>query len=238
MTVPTIRRHRGQPRIAVLPMRQYLTKPIADQITNRITADIISHLATVRELTVISYYLTFGLTAARMDTYEIGQELDARYLVTCGVHYVDDKFRMTTTVIESETGAVSSPFDDHVDPTLSSEDQDRIVGRAVNQVIAQIREAELRRVRRRRPKVLSAYEKLLLSRQHITFLDRVQFDETIRVLNEVIEADPGNGEVYALAAEWHGAIVGEYWSTDRAAEIETAEPEGLSPDAPAKASPR
>ena len=49
-------------------------------------------------------------------------------------------------------------------PAMTFDDQDRIVARLVNVLIPQVRETELRRIRGQRPKALSVYEKILLSR--------------------------------------------------------------------------
>jgi tetratricopeptide (TPR) repeat protein len=93
----------------------------------------------------------------------------------------------------------------------------------VNRLAPQVREAELRRIRGKRPNVLSVYEKVLLSREHITLLSRDHFDEAKSLLDEVIEQDPGYGEAYALAADWHGAMIGERWSNDRLGHVAAIE---------------
>jgi DNA-binding SARP family transcriptional activator/TolB-like protein len=221
--VPAAPGYGGLPRIAVLPLRQFMDKPIPRHMSDGITADIISQLAGLRELTVISHGSTFNLCGPALDTREIGRKLDVRYLVLCRINRAGDRLRLTTELTEAETGAVFPPFFDFVDAGLSFDNQDRIVAQLVNKLLPQVRESELRRIRGKRPSVLSVYEKILLSREHITLLDHGSFDEARRLLDEVIQDDPGYGEAYALAAEWHGTMIGERWSTDRTADIQAVE---------------
>jgi DNA-binding SARP family transcriptional activator/TolB-like protein len=216
MTVPAVAgRHDGPPRIAVLPLRQFMENPVASHISEGITADIVSQLAGLRELTVISHGSTRSLHDPGQDPHEIGRRLNARYLVVCSLRAAGDRLRLTTELTETETGAMLPPVNDYVDAALSFEDQDRIVARLVNLLAPQVRETELRRIRGARPQVMSVYEKILLSREYITVLNRDDFGEAKTLLDEVIAEDPGYGEAYALAADWHGAMIGERWSNDR-----------------------
>jgi adenylate cyclase len=192
-----------------------MDKPLASHISDGITADIVSQLAGLRELTVISHGSTCSLHDPGLDPHEIGHRLNARYLVVCSLRAAGDRLRLTTELTETETGAVLPPVNDYVDAALSFEDQDRIVARLVNLLAPQVRETELRRIRGARPQVLSVYEKILLSREYISLLNRDHFGEAKTLLDEVIEEDPGYGEAYALAADWHGAMIGERWSNDR-----------------------
>jgi DNA-binding SARP family transcriptional activator/Tfp pilus assembly protein PilF len=213
----------GPPRIAVLPLRQFLDNPLPSHISEGITADIVSQLAGLRELTVISHGSTCGLHDPGLDTHAIGRRLNARYLVVCSLRGAGDRLRLTTELTETESGSVLPPVNDYVDAALTFDDQDRIVARVVNRLAPHVRETELRRIRGKRPNILSVYEKVLLSREYIALLDRDHFGEAKTLLDEVMEEDPGYGEAYALAADWHGAMIGERWSHDRPAHVAAIE---------------
>jgi DNA-binding SARP family transcriptional activator/Tfp pilus assembly protein PilF len=223
MTTPAVPGYNGPPRIAVLPLRQFLSTPLASHVSDGVTADIIAQLAGLRELTVISHGSTFSMGDPALDPQAIGRKLDARYLVVCSLHPAGERLRLTTLLTEVATSAVFPPFHDYVDAALSFEDQDRIVARLVNQLVPRVRETELRRIRGKRPNVLSVYEKILLSREHITLLNRDDFAEAKALLDAVILEDPGYGEAYALAADWHGAVIGERWSADMARDLAAVE---------------
>ncbi len=213
----------GPPRIAVLPLRQSADQPLPSHISDGITADIITQLAGLRELSVISHGSTFNLRDPHMEPHDIGRKLNARYLVIGRIRRGGDRLRLTTELTEAETGHIIFSHTDNADVTMTFDDQDRIVARLVNALLPQVRERELRRIRGQRPQVLSVYEKILLSREHILELNKTTFGEAKILLDEVIEEDPGYGEAYALTAEWHGTMIGERWSADRAgglAEVE------------------
>ena len=91
----------------------------------------------------------------------------------------------TTELTEAETGQIVFSHTDDADVAMSFDDQDRIVARLVNVLVPQVRETELRRIRGKRPKVLSVYEKILLSREHILQLNRDKFSEAKTLLDEV-----------------------------------------------------
>jgi DNA-binding SARP family transcriptional activator len=213
----------GPPRIAVLPLRQSEDQPLPGHLSDGIAADIITQLAGLRELTVISHGSTMGLRDPRMEPQAIGRKLNARYLVMGRVRRGGDRLRLTTELTEAETGQIIYSHTDDTGLALSFDDQDRIVARLVNALVPQVRETELRRIRGKRPNVLSVYEKVLLCREQIMLLDRHGIDQVKTLLDEVIQEDPGYGEAYALAADWHGIMVGEGWSADRAADIAAIE---------------
>ena len=221
-TVPAVPGH-GPPRIAVLPLRQSEDQAVPSHISDGIIADIIAQLAGLREMTVISHGSTYGLRDPNMQPWEIGRKLNARYLVLGRIRRGGDRLRLTTELTEAETGQIVYSHTDDAQATLSFDEQDRIVGRLVNSLAPQVRETELRRIRGKRPNVLSVYEKVLLSRERIMLLQRDGFNEAKILLDEVIQEDPGYGEAYALAADWHGIMVGEGWSIDRTADIAAVE---------------
>jgi DNA-binding SARP family transcriptional activator/Tfp pilus assembly protein PilF len=214
---------RGPPRIAVLPLRQSEDRPVPSHLSDGITADIITQMAGLRELTVISHGSTFGLRDPYMQPREIGRMLDASYLVIGRIRPGGGQLRLTTELTEAETGEIIFSHTNTLDAALSFDDQDRIVGQLVNKLVPQVRETELRRIRGKRPNVLSVYEKVLLIREQIVLLNRDGFTEAKALLDEVMQEDPGYGEVYALAADWHGLMVGEGWSANRAADVAAIE---------------
>ena len=223
ITVPAAVGFSGPPRIAVLPLRTSEEQKLGSHLTDGITADIITQLAGLRELTVISHGSTYGFRDPYADPREIGQKLNARYLVIGRIRRGGDKLRLTTELTVAESGDVIFSHTDEAAEALSFEDQDRIVGQLVNKLMPQVRETELRRIRGKRPNVLSVYEKVLLSREKILLLDRPALIEAKTLLDEVILEDPGYGEAYALSAEWHSTMAGEGWSPDRVGAIAAAE---------------
>jgi DNA-binding SARP family transcriptional activator/Tfp pilus assembly protein PilF len=211
--------YNGPPRIAVLPLRQFLDRALPSHISDGVTADVISQLAGLRELAVISHGSTFDLRDPGLDPRQIGRKLDVRYLVVTHIRQVGDQFRLTTELTETEAGRVVYVRTDNAESGFLFADQDRVVGRLANALVPQVHETELRRIRGQRPESLSIYEKVLLIREHLMLLKRDSFAAARILIDEIIRDDPGYGEAYALAADWHGISAVEGWSTNRARDI-------------------
>jgi DNA-binding SARP family transcriptional activator len=103
---PALPGYNRPPRIAVLPLRQFLDKALPSHISDGVTADVISQLAGLRELAVISHGSTFDLRDPGLDPREIGRKLDIRYLVVGNLRQVGDQLRLTTELTETEAGQV------------------------------------------------------------------------------------------------------------------------------------
>ncbi len=213
----------GPPRIAVLPLRESGEHRLPAHVSDGLTSDVITQLAGLRELAVISHGSTIGLRDPAMEPQAIGRLLNASYLVMTRVRRGGDRLRLTTELTDAASGEIIFARTDDTSTELTFEDQDRIVARLVNVLVPQVREAELRRIRGQRPQILSVYDKILLSREQIMMVNRDGLREVRGLLDQVMEQDPGYGEAYALAADWHGIMVGEYWSADRAADIAAIE---------------
>jgi len=209
----------GPPRLAVLPFLQFEGDPVQSHLADGLVADIVCQLAGLRELSVISHGSTLSLRGPTIDPQETGRRLGARYLVRGGMRRAGSRVRLTTELTETETGEVVWARSYDTQANLSFADQDRIVAQTVNTLAPRVRETELRRIRGKRPENLSVYEKVLLAREHITMLRREGFIEAKTLLDEVIAEEPRYGEAYALAADWHGLVVSQGWSDNRAEDI-------------------
>jgi DNA-binding winged helix-turn-helix (wHTH) protein/tetratricopeptide (TPR) repeat protein len=221
--VPATPARGGPPHIAVLPFRLFDDTILPSHISDGITADITCQLAGLRELTVISHGSTHGFRDPALDPREVGRGLGAQYLVLGSIRRSGDRLRLNTELTEAETGQIIYTRADDAEAALSFADQDRIVAQLVNRLVPQVRETELRRIRGKRPEVLTVYEKVLLAREHIARLERKSFDTARTLLDEIITEDPGYGEAYALAADWHGISMAEGWSNDHAADVAAVE---------------
>lgn len=206
----------GPPFVAVLPFAQLGVEAVPSHVSDGMAADIVCQLAGLRELRVISHGSTLGLRGAAADPIDAGRRLGARYVARGAFHNNGTHARLITELTETESGAVVLARTFDIDDFLSFETQDRIVGQVVNALAPRVQEIELRRIRGKRPNSLSVYEKVLLAREHILMLRPDGFIQAKRLLDEVTEAEPGYAEAYALAADWHGLMIGQGWSADRA----------------------
>ena len=109
--------------------------------------------------------------------------------------------RLTTELTEAETGHILYSHTDEADVTISFVEQDRIVARLVNALVPQVHETELRRIRGKRPNVLSIRKIFAEPRAHHA-VNRNGFRNEVDMFDDVAHReDPGYGEAYALAAD-------------------------------------
>jgi TolB-like protein/Tfp pilus assembly protein PilF len=213
----------GPPRLAVLPFHQIDGNPIGNHLTQGLVADIVSQLAGLRELSVISHGSTSGLNDPALDSRAAARMLGARYLVSGSIRRQADDVRLNCELADAENGAVVWTRTHDLNGTLNFNDQDQVVAQIVNTLAPRVRELELRRIRGKRPESLTVYEKTLLVREHLATLRREEFEGARRLLDEVIAEEPTYAEAYALDADWHGLFISQGWSSDRAGHIAAVE---------------
>jgi tetratricopeptide (TPR) repeat protein len=124
------------------------------------------------------------------------------------------RVRIQTELSDTESGAVvhSERFDG-VSADLF-ELQDQIATQIVSIIAPHVRDAELRRVRRKRPENMDAYDLVLRA---IDLMYRLNFDDfnaALPMLKRAIDLDPNYAKAYAMAAKWHGLTFGQGWSED------------------------
>lgn len=209
----------GPPRLAVLPFELFDVQAIPRHLSEGLTADIICQLAGLRELSVISHGSTLGLKGSHADPMRIGRQLGARYLVRGSLRRAGMVTRLTTELAEAETGSIVWARTIDVDDMLSFDNQDRVVGQVVNTLAPRVRDIELQRIRGKRPDRLSVYEKVLLARENILMLRQEPFARAKSLLEEAVAEEPSYAEAYALAADWHGLMVGQGWSSNRISDV-------------------
>ena len=207
------------PAIAVLPFQQFDGDPLPSHLSDGLVADIICQLVGLRELSVISHGSTISLREHGISLRETGDKLGARYLVRGAMRKSGAHVRLTTELVEAQTSKLLWARTHDTRSALTFADQDRVVGQIVNTLAPRVREAELLRIRGKRPVNLTVYEKALLVREYLTILERDSFREAKLLLDDILHDDPSWGEAHALAADWHGLVVAQGWSEDRTADI-------------------
>ena len=93
----------------------------------------------------------------------------------------------------------------------------------VPRISPDIRGAELRRIRRKRPENFDAYDYLLRGLDLLYRLDRNEFDQAHRMFEQAIHLDENYAAPYAFTALWHSIRIGQGWSMDRTADLEASE---------------
>ncbi len=93
------------PAVAVLPFRNLNTAAEGEVLAMGIAESVLHQLANLSELDVISRTSSFTFGDRKADAREIGRQLGARYLLEGTVQSDRTRMRVTTQLIDTETGA-------------------------------------------------------------------------------------------------------------------------------------
>jgi adenylate cyclase len=209
----------GPPLLAVLPFQQFGDDAVPSHVSDGMLTDIVCQLAGLHEIGVISYGSTLGLHDRVGDLRSIGRQLGARYIVRGAFRHAGNHTRLTAELTDAETGTVTWARTLELGNFLSFESQDLVVGQIVNTLAPRVRDVERHRIRGKRPDSLSVYEKVLMAREGILKLQREEFFRAKDLLDQVVVDEPEYAEAYSLSADWHGLLVGQGWSLDRAKDV-------------------
>jgi adenylate cyclase len=210
------------PSIAVLPLQNLSNDPAENYFCEGIVEDIVTSLAGLRELFVISRSSTLGLARANADLREIGRALGVRYVVTGSVRRSTSRVRVNVQLADSGSGAQlwAKSFDSPI--TELFEQQDNVVEAIVAGIAPHIQSQELRRAMRKRPDSFNAYDLTLQALNLMLTLDAATFPRARTLFDRAIAEDPQFAMPCAWLAQWYSINVGQGWSADAAADTQSA----------------
>jgi adenylate cyclase len=202
---------RRRPSIAVLPFVDQ-SAATADQssettssyFSDGLVEDIIAALSCLPELIVISRASVLRYRGDVQDPRQIRRDLDVRYMLTGSVRRAGRKVRLSAELAdcESATAIWSDRFSGEAADLF--ELQDELSARVVATIAPQVQESELRRVLRKHPESLDAYECVL---RGLDLLYRFEDGKSVQALplfERAMALDPSYATACALAATCHG----------------------------------
>ena len=140
------------------PEQEYFSDGIAD--------DIITGLSRIRWLYVIARNSSFTYKGKAVDVKQVGRELGVRYVLEGSVRKAGNRVRITSQLIDAQSSAHLwvARYDRSLDDIFAL--QDEIALSVVGAIEPSLRQAEIERVKRKRPESLDAYD-LVLQRCHL-----------------------------------------------------------------------
>jgi TolB-like protein/class 3 adenylate cyclase len=206
-----------KPSIAVLPFQNMSGDAEQEYFADGITEDIITALSHIPSLFVIARNSSFAYKGKAIDIRQIGKELGVRYVLEGSVRRAGQRLRITGQLVESETGSHlwAERFDSVLEDVFDL--QDRVTMAVAGAIEPSVRQAEIRRAKRKPTDNLQAYDWLLRGLGERKY-SRDGFDRAMGMARRAIELDPHYAQAYAYLASWVMARWINGWMEDEAAE--------------------
>jgi TolB-like protein/DNA-binding winged helix-turn-helix (wHTH) protein/Tfp pilus assembly protein PilF len=212
-------RSRGRPptgirSLAVLPLDNLSGDASQDYFADGMTDELITDLAQIRALRVISRTSVMVYKGARKPLPEIARELNVDAVVEGSVLRAGDQVRITAQLIEASTDKHlwSQSYEGELRDTLAL--QNRVAGAIADQIRINLtprEEAALKNVRVVNPE---AYESYLKGRYFWNKRTADGLKAALAYFNQAIEEDPkyaqaysGLADTYALLGDWQYAVM-------------------------------
>jgi len=206
--------------IVVLPFANLSADPEQQYLADGITEDLTTDLSRIAGMVVISRTTAFTYRDKPIEVWQIGRELNVRYVLEGSVRRLGDRIRCNAQLIDAETD--SHIWADRFD--LLAEDllwlQDEVTGR-----IAIALELELLNLEAARPSENpDAFEYILRARAaYNRDSTRDRFGKTISLCESALALDPGSIRARGLLAQTLTARVLDQMTDTPAADLERAE---------------
>jgi TolB-like protein len=156
-----------KPSIAVLAFQNLSGDPAQDYFADGVVEDIITGLARIKWLLVIARNSSFAYRGHPVDVKRVGRELGVRYVLEGSVRKIGDRVRINALLVDAETGVHlwADRYDRRLEDIFAL--QDEITLSVVGAIEPNLRDAEIERVRRKRPDSFDAYDLVLRAIPHV-----------------------------------------------------------------------
>jgi adenylate cyclase len=202
-----------RPSIAVLAFQNMSGDPEQEYFSDGITEDIITGLSQNHGIFVIARNSSYTYKGQAVDVRRIGRELGVRYVLEGSVRRAGERVRITGQLTEAERRAHiwAGRYDRELTDIFAV--QDEITRSIVATVAPEMLEAEMRRVRRKEPQTLGAWECAMRAQWHLERLTREDLVEAHRLAAQATVLDPGASLGFNIDAFTHIHEVTYGWST-------------------------
>ncbi|MFQ5973932.1 MAG: adenylate/guanylate cyclase domain-containing protein [Alphaproteobacteria bacterium] len=195
-----------KPSVAVLPFQNMSGDVEQDYFADGMVEDIITGLARIKWLFVIARNSSFAYKGKSVDVKQAGRELGVRYVLEGSVRRMANRVRVTAQLIEAESGrhVWADRYDRTLDDVFAL--QDELTMSVVAAIEPSLRQAEIERVKRKRPDSLDAYDLVLRALPHVYPAMPDGAATALSLLESALEKEPDYALAHGFAA-WAHEIV-------------------------------
>jgi adenylate cyclase len=181
--------------VAVLPFKNLSGDPAQDYFADGITEELIGIFNHIEHMQIVGHSKTRALKGKEVDTQALGRELGARYLVEGSVRRIADVVRISSQLINTETGTQewAETYQNDLNPNNILDVQHEIATRiavAIGGDLGAVALQKLQVARLKAPEDLSAYECHLRYRRYQNTLTADAHKVARDCLEQVVEAEP------------------------------------------------
>jgi TolB-like protein/DNA-binding SARP family transcriptional activator len=211
-----------KPSIAVLPFTNLSGDPEQQYFSDGITEDIITELSRFRSLFVIARPSSFQFRDRAVDVRRIGRELGVQYVVEGSIRRSGDRLRVTTQLIEAETG--SHIWAERYDRDLHDifDVQDELARAVAATVSGRIDMVGRERSARLNPAALKAHDLHLRAKACYLTFTKSGNEQARHLAEEAMAADPLNALIKAFYANYCVIAYFLDWAPDLDRSLKTA----------------
>jgi TolB-like protein len=206
MPEPSLAPPPEKPSIAVLPFENLSGDPRQGYFADGVVEDITTGLARIKWLLVIARNSSFSYKGQAVDVKRIGRELGVRYVLEGSLRKAGEHVRVSTQLIEAETGVHLSAerYDRRLEDIFAL--QDDITLSVVGAIESTLRDAEIERVGRKRTENLDAYDLALRAIHHLYIPMPEQAAKAMPLLEQALALGPDHATAHGLLAWCHQVV--------------------------------
>jgi TolB-like protein/class 3 adenylate cyclase len=186
-----------KPSIAVLPFDNLSGDPEQEYFSDGMTDELISDLAKISTILVISRNSTFTYKGKQVKIPQIAKELNVRYVLEGSVQKSGDQVRIRAQLIDGKTDhhLWSESYDGVLADIFAL--QDKITGKIVSALAVKLSPSERERVADKGTDNVMAYEAFLKGKDHFIKHTPKDLLKAIEYYKEAIKFDPNFSRAYA-----------------------------------------
>ena len=192
-----------KPSLAVMPFTNMSGDPEQEYFADGIVEDIITGLSRIKWLFVIARNSSFIYKGQAVNVGRVGRELGVRYVLEGSVRKAGERVRVSGQLIETETSVHlwAERYDRRLDDVFAL--QDEITLNVVGAIEPSLREAEIERVKRKRPENLDAYDLVLRALPHVVPPMPAEAAKAMPLLERALTLEPDYAGAHGYLAWCH-----------------------------------